>query len=216
MTQQRNRLSSRFGTLLMIACLTATQAGAQANGNLPDAQDIWRHLPPLPGQTRAPAPAPEPEPEPAPAPAPAPRPSPPAAAAPRSAAPIAAAPRRAAAAPARNDAPGATNPMISRTLAQARVVIHYPERGGYERSQELTRLLRAVGTAEVETRAVRFAVDRQSIRYFHAADRDVSGKIADLVGVAGGGGRETVSDFTTFRPIPRDGTVEIWLPQTGS
>lgn len=105
--------------------------------------------------------------------------------------------------------------MISRTLAQARVVIHYPERGGYERSQELTRLLRAVGTAEVETRAVRFAVDRQSIRYFHAADRDVSGKIADLVGVAGGGGRETVSDFTTFRPIPRDGTVEIWLPQTG-
>ncbi|WP_410216568.1 hypothetical protein [Paracoccus sp. (in: a-proteobacteria)] len=105
--------------------------------------------------------------------------------------------------------------MVSRTLAQARVVINYPQLGGYERSQELVRLLRAVGTAEVETRAVRYAVDQQSIRYFHAADRDVSAIIGDLIRVAGGGGRETVSDFTNFRPSPRNGTVEIWLPETG-
>ncbi|MBV0893380.1 hypothetical protein KTN05_16345 [Paracoccus sp. Z118] len=97
----------------------------------------------------------------------------------------------------------------SRTLAQARVVIHYPERGGHERTAELVGLLLAAGTAEVETRPVRYPVERQSIRYFHAADRDVSGLIGDMVG---GGGRATVSDFTHFRPSPRNGTVEIWLP----
>ncbi|WP_217330462.1 hypothetical protein [Paracoccus sp. Z118] len=88
-------------------------------------------------------------------------------------------------------------------------MIHYPERGGHERTAELVGLLLAAGTAEVETRPVRYPVERQSIRYFHAADRDVSGLIGDMVG---GGGRATVSDFTHFRPSPRNGTVEIWLP----
>lgn len=215
MTRHDNRLSRGLLTLVMIACLMATQATAQSGGNdLPTARDIWRHLPPLPGQSREPAP----EPAPAPAPAPNPKPAPSALATSRPVAPPEAPPRSAptpAPAPViRSDAPSPVMPMASRTLAQARVVIHYPERGGYERSQELERLLRAVGTAEVERRAVRYAVDRQSIRYFHAADRDVSGSIADLIGVAGGGGRETVSDFTTFRPTPRNGTIEIWLPES--
>ena len=96
----------------------------------------------------------------------------------------------------------------SRTLAQARVVIHYPERGGFERAEEIVRLLRALGTAEVETRPVRYAVERQSIRYFHAADREASAQIS----LARGGGGETPSDFTFFRPSPRRGTIEIWLP----
>lgn len=97
----------------------------------------------------------------------------------------------------------------SHTLAQARIVIHYPERGGYERSEELVRLLRALGAGEVETRPVRYAVERQSIRYFHAADREVAGTVGEAVG---GGGRATVSDFTFYRPLPRKGTIEIWLP----
>ncbi len=213
MTERHNHLRSRFGMLFMIACLTATQAGAQAGGNnLPSSRDIWRHLPPVPGRAREPVPEAASE---ARAPAPVPKPTPSASAAPRPSGPASATPRRAPAAVARRVAPEATAPMVSRTLAQARVVINYPQLGGYERSQELVRLLRAVGTAEVETRAVRYAVDQQSIRYFHAADRDVSAIIGDLIRVAGGGGRETVSDFTNFRPSPRNGTVEIWLPETG-
>lgn len=211
-----------------MACLMATQVGAQGTG-LPDAQDIWRHLPPLPGQAAAPAPAPEPTPEPAPAPppapaptaapAPAPEPAPapaprpatpvPVPAAPQPAPPAVAAPFPPPAAPVPQGSPQITAPGFSRTLAEARVVIHYPEGRGYQRSEELVRLLRAIGTGEVETRPVRYAVDRQSIRYYHAADREVTWTISDLVG---GGGWATVSDFTSYRPTPRIGTIEIWLP----
>lgn len=193
MTQRRSHLKARLGALSMTACLVATQAGAQESGSdLPTAKEIWRHLYPAPDRASEPAPMP--------APAPPPKPTPPASAAPRPSAPAAA---------ARPSVPKATAAVPSRTLAQARVVIHYPERGGYERSEGLARLLRAAGTAEVETRPVSYPVERQSIRYFHAADQEVSGIIGDLVG---GGGRATVSDFTHFRPSPRNGTVEIWLP----
>ncbi|WP_373946343.1 hypothetical protein [Paracoccus marcusii] len=250
MTQRRSQLTARLGALTMTACLIAAQAGAQGNtGGIPTAQDIWRHLPPLPGQAAAPEPQPAPEAPPAPRPEraapvePAPRtpvavapPSPPVAApvpvpvpvAPSPApmpvpvpvapspvpvsppgAPVFTQPPATTAPVPWNGIPAATPSFGSRTLAQARVVIHYPERGGFERSQEISRLLRALGTAEVETRPVRYAVDRQSIRYFQDADREVSGTIADLIG---GGGRATVADFTFFRPTPRDGTIEIWLP----
>lgn len=191
MTRRYSHVGARLGSLTMIACLVATQAGAQQSGSdLPTAQEIWRHLP---GRASEAAPPP--------APAPGPKPTPPAvSAAPRTSVPVAT---------SRTRVSKATVAAPSRTLAQARVVIHYPERGGYERSEQLVRLLRALGAGEVETRPVRYAVEQQSIRYFHAADREVSGTIGDAVG---GGGRATVSDFTFYRPSPRNGTVEIWLP----
>lgn len=176
-----------LGTLALIACFSASHVAAQSETDLPTAKEIWRHLP---GQTAAPASPP----------APAPKTTPAASVSPRQSAP-AAAPRR--------SVPKAIATGRARTLAQARVVIHYPESGGYERSEELVRLLRALGAGEVETRPVRYAVEQQSIRYFHAADREVSGVIGDLVG---GGGRATVSDFTFYQPSPRGGTVEVWLP----
>ncbi|WP_234855669.1 hypothetical protein [Paracoccus everestensis] len=184
MAQRRRCLNARLVALTAMVCLVAAQADAQRiEGNLPTAQEIWRHLP---GRTieTAPAPAPEPAPESRPA--------------------------------SRVERPSVDRPRAavaeaepSRTLAQARVVIHYPERGGFERAEEIVRLLRALGTAEVETRPVRYAVERQSIRYFHAADREASAQIS--LALSGGGG-ETPSDFTFFRPSPRRGTIEIWLP----
>ncbi|MFC0202367.1 hypothetical protein [Paracoccus rhizosphaerae] len=210
MTDRFILTTTRIAKAAFVAGLVATQAMGQGNdGGIPSAQDILRHLPPVPGRAEEPAPAP------VPAPAPPEKPAPPVEAAPQPSTPVEqAAPRRSppAAAPT---APRVFVPPAdgsSRTLAEARVVIHYPERGGYERSQELVRLLRAMGTGEVETRPVRYPVDRQSIRYFHAADREVSGVIGDLAGMLGAGGRETVSDFTYYRPSPRNGTVEIWLP----
>ncbi|WP_405401638.1 hypothetical protein [Paracoccus sp. Ld10] len=204
MMQPHRPLKARLGALSVIACLIATQAGAQTGGgNGPTARDIWRHLPALPGQIVEPAP------EALSAAPPAPRPARPAAAEPApqtlaSAAPVAAVPV------ARPQNPPAANPATSsRTLGQARVVIHYSERDNPERVEQVARLLRAVGTGEVETRPVPYIIDRQSIRYFFAADRDVSGIIGDAIG---GGGRATVSDFTFFQPSPRGGTVEIWLP----
>ena len=71
MTQRCSYLKASPGALFLIACLVATQAGAQAEGgDLPTAKEIWRHLYAQPGRT----------PEPAPLPAPASRPTPPAAA----------------------------------------------------------------------------------------------------------------------------------------
>jgi hypothetical protein len=182
MAQRRRCLTARLGALAAMVCLVAAQANAQqSDGNLPTAQEIWRHLP---GRVIEPAPAPEPALEPRPA--------------------------------LRTERPPVDRPRAavaeagpSRTLAQARVVIHYPERGGYDRAEEIVRLLRVLGTAEVETRPVRYAVERQSIRYFHAADREASAQISAALG---GGGGETPSDFTFFRPSPRRGTIEIWLP----
>ena len=192
MAQPRRCLNARLVALTAMVCLVAAQADAQqSEGNLPTAQEIWRHLP---GRTieTAPAPAPAPAPQPAPEPAPEPRPA-----------------SRVERPPVDRPRAAVAEAEPSRTLAQARVVIHYPERGGFERAEEIVRLLRALGTAEVETRPVRYAVERQSIRYFHAADREASAQISLALG---GGGGETPSDFTFFRPSPRRGTIEIWLP----
>lgn len=187
MMHQRGRLKAWVGTLSLITCVAATHAAAQSETDLPTAKEIWRHLPGRIAEPASPsAPAPETTPEDS--------------VSPRLSAP-AAAPRR--------SVPQALEAGQARTLAQARVVIHYPERGGYERSEELVRLLRALGAGEVETRPVRYAVEQQSIRYFHAADREVSGIVGDIVG---GGGRETVADFTFFRHLLRNGTIEVWLP----
>lgn len=185
MPHNRSFRSAYIGPLALIACFSASHVAAQSETDLPTAKEIWRHLP---GRSVEPASPPAPETTPA------------ASVSPRLSAP-AAAPRR--------SVPKAIAAGRARTLAQARVVIHYPERGGYERSEELARLLRALGAGEVETRPVRYPVERQSIRYFHAADRNVSGDIGDLIG---GGGRATVADFTFFRPLPRNGTIEVWLP----
>lgn len=178
---------ARWGAAVLIAGLFAAQAGAQTQDGLPSTRDIWRHLP---GQTAAPDPV-----SPAPArPAPAltvqaPAGSPPAA-------PVARTEDRATARP--------------RTLAQARVVIHYPERRGAIRPEALAERLRAAGAAEVETRAVARSVERLSVRYFHPADRAVSDRVGLLAG--GEDGQAGVTDFTFYRPRPRAGTVEIWLP----
>lgn len=223
MTRRSCRAPLRIGMSVLICCLGTTPLLAQSG--TPSAQDIWRHLPPLPGRQAAPEPEPAPEPAPEPTPGPTVAPAPVAAPAPAAPAPVRRTPE-----PARTPAPTPASPTIagvpqsgvpapglseraapgtSRTLAEARVVIHYPEQGGYARSQELVRLLRAIGTGEVETRPVQYAVDLQSIRYFFAADREVTYYISDLVG---GGGPATVADFTYFRPSPRVGTIEIWLP----
>ena len=182
MAQRRRCLNARLVALTAMVCLVAAQADAQqSEGSFPTAQEIWRHLP---GRTIETAPAPAPAPEPRPA-------------------------SRVERPPVDRPRAAVAEAEPSRTLAQARVVIHYPERGGFERAEEIVRLLRALGTAEVETRPVRYAVERQSIRYFHAADREASAQISLALG---GGGWETPSDFTFFRPSPRRGTIEIWLP----
>ena len=173
---------ARRVVLALMSCLAAAPAVAQDREGLPGAQDIWRHLP---GRTAAPDPS---------ASTPAPPPGQPPAGSRQTDPAI------------RADDPATSLP---RALARARVVIHYPERRGGSGPNALADRLRAAGTPEVETRPVRRSVDRLSIRYFHPADRGVSGLLGALLD---GGGQSGVEDFTFYRPRPRPGTVEIWLP----
>lgn len=94
------------------------------------------------------------------------------------------------------------------TLSETRVVIHYPKPAGPDASQDLARQLHDAGVGEVEIRAVGFPVSRHSVRYFYDADRTASETIEDMLG---SGRRADVADFTHFIPLPRSGTVEIWL-----
>ena len=94
-------------------------------------------------------------------------------------------------------------------LSRARVVIHHASSEGPERSLELARRLRDAGAGEVEVRPVDFQIGRQSIRYFHDADRAVSQALKEVIRPDHS---VTIDDFTHFRPLPSGGMVEVWLP----
>lgn len=176
------RPKGRFAASFLICCLAATQTMAQAGS-----ADAGNGLPSaqeiwrhLPDQ---PPQTPETRPVRAPLPVALPRPGRPL-----------------------PDAPAAIRPS---TPTGARVVIHHSGSTGPERSLELAGHLRRAGFPQVEIRAVGFRVDKQSVRYFHHADQDVSQALGTLIGRDG---QVDVADFTHFRPLPRTGTVEIWLP----
>lgn len=211
MAQDRiGRLMGRLAAAAITVCMAATAAQSQTAaprptmdqadtaGGFPTAGDIWRHLPgratpQAPERTVPAGPAPA-----APATAPAASPAP---AAPARPAATAASPRNAAALRAQ--------PARQTALSDARVVIHRSAWATARDAQALARRLRRSGAGEVEIRPVRLRLEKQSIRYFHAADRAVSETLGELVGR---NGRGTVEDFTHYRPLPRRGTVEVWLP----
>lgn len=59
--RRHKHMKVALGALTLVACLMAAQAGAQQSGNSPPtAQEIWRHLPPLPGLKSKTSPAPAP------------------------------------------------------------------------------------------------------------------------------------------------------------
>ena len=51
---------------------------------------------------------------------------------------------------------------------------------------------------------VGFTVSRTNVRYFHVGDKAAAERLAQAVGGA-------ARDFTDFRPLPPQGTIEIWL-----
>jgi len=63
----------------------------------------------------------------------------------------------------------------------------------------------------VEARRVAATPAKPSIRYFHPEDepsaRSAAAWLADM------GLNWTLQDFSTFRPLPSRGTIEVWLPQ---
>ena len=92
--------------------------------------------------------------------------------------------------------------------ATPRIVIHHPARtdAALRRAQALAATLPGA-----EIRAVRASPATPGVRFFFAADRDAAQALARVVR-ASAGAQVAVADFSHFRPLPRPGTLEIWLP----
>lgn len=101
--------------------------------------------------------------------------------------------------------------------AGARVFVHYSTRqpGADEAAANVARELRDRGFTVVDIRAVPSRIETASVRYFFLDDRaqaealqDALGSILRSRGFSGG----DLKAMTDYRPAPRRGTIEVWVP----
>jgi len=95
----------------------------------------------------------------------------------------------------------------------ARIVIHHHDgdAAAVARAYSLRDVLAARPGFNVEVRPVPALVSADNIRIFFEADRDTANAARDLVA----GGTVPIRDFTDYRPLPRPGTIELWLAPRG-
>lgn len=107
---------------------------------------------------------------------------------------------------------------MSVTSPAPRVVIHYgvASASGAALARSIAASLAGHGFGEPELRAVPHNVGTTSIRYFRAADRAAAERLVatarPLLTEAGRAAPSTPIDFTDYQPLPRPGTLEIWVP----
>ncbi len=65
-------------------------------------------------------------------------------------------------------------------------------------------LLLETGYSVAEPKSVGFAISSDQVRFFYPADAAAARALAEAIGAR-------VRDFTDFRPLPEEGTVEIWM-----
>lgn len=97
-------------------------------------------------------------------------------------------------------------------LASARISVNYPATAAGT-ANEIAVALRAAGAGTANVVPVGFSVSSTNVRYYHAQDRAAAEALAEL---ASGAGPVETRDFTSFRPQPLPGVVEIWLRGAGS
>jgi hypothetical protein len=103
----------------------------------------------------------------------------------------------------------AARPTQASRQPWARIVIHHfggdPAAGA--RARELKDLLAARTDFTVEVRSVASPVSADNIRIFFEADRENAYAARELLAA----GPMPIRDFTDYRPLPRPGTIELWL-----
>jgi hypothetical protein len=109
-------------------------------------------------------------------------------------------------------------PVVEAALPQGlRVFVHFSvgnDRAA-ARARALEETLRQRGVGIVGTVPVQFPIGRPSVRYFHPEDRVAAIRLLGTARDQLAANREAPlapSDFTSFRPSPRPGTLEVWLP----
>ena len=100
-------------------------------------------------------------------------------------------------------------PEVPSPAETARIVIHHHagDVAGAARARELRGRLAARDGITVEIRAVPMRVSLDNMRIFFASDRRQARDARDLAG----SGSMPIRDFSHYRPLPRPGTIEIWL-----
>ena len=107
-------------------------------------------------------------------------------------------------------------PARASAVETARVFLHFPPAAD-DAAEAAVAALRAAGVSEATLVPGRVAVGSSNVRYFHEADREAAVAVAKLVAPSGGAAPET-RDFTSFRPQPDAGLLEVWFagaPPTG-
>jgi hypothetical protein len=114
--------------------------------------------------------------------------------------------------------PSPAPPAPRAATTAPRIVVHHgadPESGGV--AAQLAEQLRRAGLGGVEVRPVGFEIGAASVRYFHVGDRAAAERLVNALGPFlawhGRAAPSTPIDFTDFRPLPRAGSLEIWLPR---
>ena len=117
----------------------------------------------------------------------------------------------------------AVEPRAAEPIAGApRVFVHYSTRSerGREIAAATARHLEAVGYQVADIRTVGFDVASARVRYFFDGDRPAAQRLtADLrtylAAAAPGQPRVDLQSYTTFKPLPSPGNIEVWIPSGG-
>ncbi len=107
--------------------------------------------------------------------------------------------------------PSGTPPLAAPSSRGSRVVVHYRD-GSATGGAEADRLAAAAAplAEKVQTRAVADTPSARVIRFFHAEDAARARQLAGAL--RGSGPGWDVKDFSSFRPSPSAGTIEVWTP----
>lgn len=100
-------------------------------------------------------------------------------------------------------------PAIPEPLSLLRVTVLVPETTNPALANEITGDLEVRGHQIASVKAVDLKISERNIRFFHEVDRGEAERLAAVYGAR-------LRDFTSFRPSPSEGTVEIWLAGDGN
>ncbi|NNL36033.1 MAG: hypothetical protein HKP35_09465 [Silicimonas sp.] len=94
-------------------------------------------------------------------------------------------------------------------LSDLRVTILVPSAGDPAEAEAIAENVLARGHDLARIKPVDLKINERNVRYFHGRDRGEAARLADAYDAR-------LRDFTSFRPTPKDGTVEIWLAGNGA
>ncbi len=89
------------------------------------------------------------------------------------------------------------------------VSLHAPSSVPDAEVAKVVDLLDQSGFATKEPVRMRFGIRDTNVRYFYEADAEAAAEVASLLDA-------TLRDFTSYRPQPEAGTIELWLAGSGA